>query len=238
VIVTWPTEYVAIIPARAGSKRIPRKNLQKVGGRTLIEWSIEHVRAARRPLRAVVTTDDPEIARHAADLGAEVPTLRPPELATDHSPTEPALLHTLSTLPGAEHTKAVVLLQPTSPVRLPQSVDGAIDLYESSGASSVFSAVSAPPFLWRGQLSPRPLYDIAHRPRSQDVPPAQQIFRENGSVYVTSLTHLGATGNRLGPDAAMFVMAPEEGIDIDDPLDIALAELVLTLLVSTGHASR
>lgn len=207
-----------------------RKNLRPVGGRTLLAWTVEHLRRTARPMRAIVSTDDEEIAAHALELGAEVPRLRPAELAADDSPTEPAVIDALSAVSPSGPTEAVVLLQPTSPIRFDGSIDGAIDVYEESGADSVFSVVDSPPWLWRGCNSPTPLYDIHHRPRSQDLVSQQRYFRETGSVYVTALTHLLGTANRLGPRATMYVMRPEEGIDIDDESDLVIAEALVSSL--------
>lgn len=225
MIVAVGTPYVAVIPARGGSKGIPGKNMRTVAGRPLLAWTVEHVRRATTPMRAVVSTDDPEIAELARELGAEVPVLRPAELATDEAPTEPSVLHAIRTMPQADEVRHVVLLQPTSPVRDDASIDEAIALYERSGAESLVSVVESPPFLWAGPPERAvALYDVDHRPRRQDVPASERKYRETGSIYVTALDHLAATGNRLSHRCCMFVMRPHEGLDIDDEFDLFVAD--------------
>lgn len=224
MIVDEGSAYLAVIPARGGSKGIPRKNLQPVGGRPLLAWSIDHVRRAKRPMRLVVSTDDSEIAEVAVANGAEVPCLRPRELATDEAPTEPAVIHAVQSL-GDMDVDHVVLLQATSPIRDPGTLDAAIAAYEQSGAVSLLSVVDVPPWLWfGGKEAPTPMYDPDKRPRRQDVPPQGRTYRETGSIYVVSVDHLFKTGNRLGPRPCIFVTAPHEGLDIDDEFDLAVAD--------------
>ncbi len=225
MIVTGGTPYVAVIPARGGSKGIPRKNLRPVAGRPLFAWSIEHARRARTSMRVVVSTDDPEIADLAREGGAEVPALRPAELATDRSPTEAAMLHAIGTLEHGEDLRHVILLQPTSPVRDDDSIDAAVALYEATGARSLVSVVEASPFLWTGTVEAATAhYDVDHRPRRQDVAAADRRYRETGSIYVTALDHLAASRNRLDSRPCMLVMRPHEGLDIDDEFDLLMAD--------------
>ena len=225
MIVTSGAAYVAVIPARGGSKGVPGKNVRSVAGKPLLQWTVEHTRKARTPMRVVVSTDDPGIAELAVRLGAEVPSLRPAALATDDSPTEPAVLHAVGSLPDSRKLRHVVLLQPTSPVRDDGSLDEAVSLYERSRSPSLVSVVESPPWLWSGtpELAVA-LYDVDHRPRRQDVPPSERRFRETGNIYVTSLKHLEATGNRLSQRPYMFVMRPHEGLDIDDEFDLEFAD--------------
>lgn len=228
VIVTDSARFAAIIPARGGSKGILRKNLREVAGQPLLAWTIAAVAAATRPMRAVVSTDDEEIAAVARTLGAEVPCLRPAELSGDEAPSEDALLHALDTLEGGADIEAVVMLQPTSPLRLPGTLDAAIDLYEASGSDSLVSVVETSPFLWTGSVTePVPGYDIDRRPRRQDLDEAQRRYRENGSIYVSAVDVLRSRRNRLGGRITMFVMDPREGVDVDEEVDLRIvAELL------------
>jgi len=228
MIVTDGTPYVAVVPARAGSKGVPRKNLRPVAGRPLFVWSIEHARRARAAMRVVVSTDDPEIAEIAREAGAEVPSLRPADLATDEAPTEPGVIHAVGSLPGAGALEHVVLLQPTSPIRDDGSLDAAIALYETTGVASLVSVVDAHPFLWTGTAEAGVAqYDVEHRPRRQDIAPTDRRYRENGSIYITARHHLFSTGNRLDPRPAMFLMQPHEGLDVDDEIDLLVADVWL-----------
>jgi CMP-N,N'-diacetyllegionaminic acid synthase len=225
MIVTEPTSYLAVIPARGGSRGIPGKNLRMVAGKPLVAWSIHHVRRCRTPMQVVVSTDDIAIAEAASDAGALVPTLRPEYLATDESRTEPAVLHALETTPQASAAQQIVLLQPTSPIRDSDSLDAAIDQYERSEADSLVSVVEASPFLWRtGACGPKPLYDIERRPRRQDVTEEGRRYIENGSIYITKANLLRETENRLCGQITMFVMKPHESLDIDTEYDLWLVD--------------
>jgi CMP-N,N'-diacetyllegionaminic acid synthase len=225
VIVSEGSPYLAVIPARAGSKRVPGKNIRPIAGRPLLAWSIEHVRRCATPMRVLVSTDDPQIREVALEAGAEVPELRPKSLATDESPTEPAILHALDSLPGKTAIEHVVLLPPTSPIRDDGSIDAAIEFYESSGSDCLVSVTPESPLLWRGTPEqPMPLYDVSDRPRQQCVAEDLRRYRENGSIVITSVPALRRTGNRLGGKAVMYVMGAHEGIDVDSEYDLWLAE--------------
>jgi CMP-N,N'-diacetyllegionaminic acid synthase len=176
-------------------------------------------------MQVVVSTDDSAIAEAAAAAGALVPTLRPRDLATDESPTEPAVLHALETAPHQSAVRHIVLLQPTSPIRDLGSLDAAVQQYERSGANSLVSVVEASPFLWRGgPCHPDPLYDIKQRPRRQDLIEAERRYIENGSIYITDAEFLKTTGNRLCGDITMFIMKSHEGLDIDTEFDLWIAD--------------
>ncbi|MEI8081228.1 MAG: acylneuraminate cytidylyltransferase family protein [Actinomycetes bacterium] len=219
---------LAIIPARGGSKGVPRKNLVDVAGRPLLAWTVDAVHAATAPIRCVVSTDDDEIADLALQLGSEV-VFRPTELSSDESPTEPALLHVLETLPDAENTAVVVMLQATSPIRLRGTLDRALRMYSENRVSSVVGVVSSSPFLWRGPIgSPSSLYDHFSRPRRQDLGSVDLVYRETGSLYVTSAQALLRSGNRISGDTSLFVMDDVEGLDVDTYADLAEAERLLT----------
>lgn len=137
---------LGIIPARGGSKGLPRKNLRPLAGAPLIAHTIEAARLCQRLTRCVVTTDDPEIAAVARDHGAEVPFLRPAELAQDSTPMAPVIRHALETIESQDGPyDAVVLLDPTSPSRDPNHVDAAIVALLASSADGIV-AVSQPTF--------------------------------------------------------------------------------------------
>src|ERR687888_1463258 len=133
-------EVVALIPARGGSKGIPRKNLAPVVGRPLLAWTIDAALGSRTVTRTVVSTEDDEIAAAARELGAEV-LARPPELAADDTPMQPVIAHAVEELGAPE---VLVLLQPTSPLRRAEHVDEAVELLLGSGADSVVSVVEVP----------------------------------------------------------------------------------------------
>ncbi|MDA8290620.1 MAG: acylneuraminate cytidylyltransferase family protein [Actinomycetota bacterium] len=225
MIVPGGTPFLAVVPARGGSTRVPGKNRRPLAGRPLVEWTIAHVARCATPMRLVVSTDSDEIAALAVRAGAEVPFLRPAELATDEAPTEPVLLHALAATPGASEAEHVVLLPPTSPIRRDGTIDAAVARYRELGADSLVSVTEVSPLQWSGPPdAPRALYDTGRRPRLQSVPPEARRYRENGSVVITSVAGLRATGNRICGRTVMYVMTREEGIDVDCEHDFWLAD--------------
>jgi CMP-N,N'-diacetyllegionaminic acid synthase len=226
---------LCLVPARGGSKGVPRKNLRDVGGKPLIAWTLGHALALATEVSAgsgadhvvdvVVSTDDDEIAEVARRAGAEVPFLRPERLAEDTTATEPVVLHAIDEMARlGRGPTAVMLLQATSPVRLPGTLSRALGQFRDDGVDSMVGVVPHPPFLW--QLTDPPLaeYDVAHRMRRQDMTATDLRYRETGSLYVTRTSVYRERANRLGGRIGLFVMDEVEGIDVDTELDIAIAE--------------
>ena len=136
---------LGVIPARGGSKAIPRKNLHPLGGEPLIAWTCRAAIGARTLTRTVVSTDDPEIAAAARRYGVEAPFLRPRHLAGDDTPTLPVVVHALDELAREGFVPdAVAILQPTSPFRRSEHIDAALTLLEATGADSVVTVVKVP----------------------------------------------------------------------------------------------
>lgn len=219
-----------MIPARGGSKGIPRKNLRQVGGRPLITWTIEQALAAEADLHVLVSTDDAEIAEVARAAGADVPWLRPAELAVDTAATEPTVEHAIDQVTeatGAE-PEAVLLLQATSPIRLPGTLDRAVAQFRETGVDSLVGVIPRSPFFWWASDPPRADYDVAHRPRRQELTPEQLRYYENGSLYLTRTAVYREQHNRIGGRVGLFVMSEVEGIDIDSLADLHLADAYLS----------
>ncbi len=220
---------LALIPARGGSKGIPRKNLVLLGGKPLLAHTLEQARATPEIERIVVSTDDDEIARCAAEWGAEV-LRRPAELASDAASSEAALEHALDTLYAGEgyEPDLVVFLQATSPLRRESDISRAIETLQAEGADALFSACPAHGFVWRRQdvhiesLS----YDYRHRQRRQDI---GEDLLENGSIYVFKPSVLRRHGNRLGGKLAVYPMDPLDSFQIDEPADLDLFERLMRL---------
>ena len=228
---------LVVIPARGGSKGIPRKNLLAVGGKPLIAWTIAQALEAQEDGAEVivaVSTEDAEIAEVAAAHGARV-IERPAELATDTAPTEPTVLHAMDVV-EAEGTvlDAVVLLQATSPVRRPATIRRALAQFRASGADSLVGVVGESPFFWRLPSAPgesaEAAYDVTARPRRQELRPEQLHYFENGSLYVTAPPIYRDHGNRIGGRVDLFVLDEVEGVDIDTLADVAAAESMLARL--------
>ncbi|NHN56571.1 acylneuraminate cytidylyltransferase family protein [Calidifontibacter sp. DB0510] len=213
----------AIIPARGGSKGVPRKNLKPLGGKPLISWTIEQV-LATEGLVPYVSTEDDEIAEIAAHAGAQV-IRRPDDLAQDTTASEPVIGHAIAQLP--QRPERVMFLQVTSPIRLEGTLARMLREFDESGVDSMVGVVPAEIFLWQKEPEVRPLYPYTARPRRQDMAPDQLRYRETGSAYLTRTDIYEREHNRLGGRIGLFVMDPVEGLDIDTVEDFALAEFLV-----------
>ncbi|MEM0982810.1 MAG: acylneuraminate cytidylyltransferase family protein [Planctomycetota bacterium] len=226
---------LAIIPARGGSKGVPRKNLASLGGRALIEHSIGHAIDATCVDAVIVTTDDAEIASVSRAAGAEVVT-RPAELSGDLASSESALIHALDVRAqaGAADPESVVFLQATSPLRDRGDIDRAAAPVLSGEADSVFSACAFDGLIWDFEDGrPTPInYDPLQRQMRQRMP---DRVLENGSIYVVRTSVLRETGCRLGGRVAVHRMPRERSLQIDDPGDLALCEAMLAVGSQPGR---
>ncbi|MFC1986967.1 cytidylyltransferase domain-containing protein [Chloroflexota bacterium] len=206
----------AIIPARGGSKGIPRKNIRLLAGKPLIAYSIERALQAQQVNRTIVSTEDAEIAKVAQQYGAEV-VIRPPELATDTASSESVLLHVLSFLEQQEGyvPSLIVLLQPTSPLRQPDDIDNAINKLIKDKADSLLSLTESREFMWekteQGYTSLT--FDYKDRKRRQELEP---LYYENGAIYVFKPEIIKKYQNRLGGKISVYLMQPWQRVDIDD----------------------
>lgn len=240
-------EVLALIPARGGSKSVPRKNVRTVGGRPLIAWSIEPARRSSRISRIVVTTDDQEIAEVARRWGAETPFMRPAELAGDRSTDIQYHEHALRALAAAENYRpeVVVNLRPTMPVRRIATIDRAVDALiarpDIDSVRSVSLAEQTPYKMWRigedGLMAPiARLVGVAepyNQPR-QDLPP---VYWQDGYVDVVwarvVLEQRSTTGRRILP---FVIDEPNQDIDYED--SIGEAERLLKALDEPSTAAR
>jgi CMP-N-acetylneuraminic acid synthetase len=220
-------EVLAIITARGGSKGLPRKNVLPLAGKPLIGWSIAGALASDAVGRVVVSTDDPEIAEVARAEGAEVPFLRPAELATDTASSLDVLRHALTECPGLDH---FVLLQPTSPLRQAKDIDAVWQKLQATGAASCVSVCETSESPWLmylqaedGRLS-RLLPEPAKGLRRQDLP---ATYRLNGAIYLARREWFLAHGRLIDAGTVAYVMPPERSIDIDTRADFDAAEGLL-----------
>jgi N-acylneuraminate cytidylyltransferase len=214
---------VAIIPARGGSKRVPRKNLFLLEGRPLVAHSVRHALDATSVDEVIVSTDDDDIAAAAEAAGARG-IRRPAELAGDMATSESALEHALAQLDA--EPELVVFLQCTSPVRSGADIDAAVATLRAERADSLFSACPDRGLLWTLEpAGPRPLnYDPRRRLRDQDMAPQ---VRENGSIYIFRPAVLREHGSRLGGRIAVHEMDVWSSVQIDDPHDVELVAWIL-----------
>ena len=220
-----------VIPARGGSKGLPGKNLRTLGALSLIGHAVASCREATRLARFVVSTDSETIAAEARRHGAEVPFLRPAELASDEAGMVPVLQHAVRWLEanGGPHPDLIVTIQPTSPFRVGTDIDETIAKLVATGADSAQTVTEAAyhPFFMKTLDGDRtvPLFHEGHKyVRRQDAPP---VYQPSGAVYVTRYDVLMSEGRVLGADNRAVVRGFEASVNIDTEWDFMLAELVL-----------
>lgn len=218
---------LGLVVARGGSKGILRKNLVALAGRPMLAWTIEAALESRTCDRVVVSTEDEEIAQIALAWGADDVITRPQTLARDDTPTMPVVFHALQQLPDVS---TVVLLQPTSPLRTAEDIDACVELCLASDGDAVVSVVASDPspFLMvrldpLGRLRPV-LDDLPGAARRQDLPATHTL---NGAVYVAGRTWIERTKGFVTPQTRAYVMPKERSVDIDDEIDLALADWLL-----------
>lgn len=220
-------EVLAIIPARGGSKAIPRKNLLPFCGKPLIAWTILSARAAPSVDRVVVSTDDPEIGAVARQYGAEV-VWRPDEISDDRSSSEAALLHALERLElsGEYRPDLVVFLQCTAPLTTPDDIENVVQTLLSERADSALAVTDFHEFVWRqdGNNAVGVNHDKSHRLMRQELSPT---YVECGSVFVMRASGFRAARHRFFGKTAMCVVPRERYCDINDRSDVAVAELLM-----------
>jgi CMP-N-acetylneuraminic acid synthetase len=230
---------LGVIPARGGSKRIPRKNIRLLNGKPLLAWTIEN--AIKSGIsRVVVSTDDPIIAKIAKKSGAEVPFLRPSELAGDKLGIEPVLKHAFEWYKTNEHfhADAIALLMPTSPLRRTEHIDEAINILKRTKADSVVSVIPAtannnPHWILKRNSRGRvvlftgdPLTKI--KTRSQDLPPC---YSRNDVIYLLKPKNLyEKIPNLYGKKVELYVMDEFFDVDINTPNDWFICQQKFKLL--------
>ena len=217
-------EIVAVIPARGGSKGVPRKNLRSVGGVPLVVRAIRSAQAAESIDRVVVTTDDAEIAAVALAAGADI-VHRPAQLAGDEATSEAALLHAVETLEGRGiRTRVLVFIQATSPFIDPASLEEGIARIEG-GADVVFSAVETHAFLWKLDTDGASgvNHDHSFRPRRQD---REAQYQETGAFYVMRASGFRAAGYRFFGSVGVVAVDPRHAIEIDTLDELAVASVL------------
>jgi len=217
---------LALIPARGGSKGIPRKNIRQIAGKPLIAWTIEAALAVPEIARVVVSTDDEEIAAVAREWGADVPFLRPAELASDEAPGIAPVMHAIEQVPGHD---ALILLQPTSPLRSAGHIAALLAFARVGGATSVVSVCEVddhPAWMFHREAdgSLDRYAASADAARRQDLP---ELFTLNGAMYWIETARLRETGALVNDDTLGFVMDAQSSVDIDTMLDWRLAEVLL-----------
>ncbi|MCP9957609.1 acylneuraminate cytidylyltransferase [Streptomyces sudanensis] len=234
-----PRTVLAVIPARGGSKGVPRKNLASVGGVPLVARAVRACLGARRVTHVAVSTDDPDIAAVAVGAGAEV-VHRPAGIAGDAATSEAAVLHALDAHASRHGRPAdvVLLVQCTSPFLTSEDVDGVTAEVLDNGADTALTVAPSHGFLWRHGAPADPAapaardavgvnHDKAHRPRRQDRSPE---YLETGAAYAMDAAGFRARGHRFFGRTALVPTDPARVLEIDDPHDLARARALAPLL--------
>lgn len=224
---------IGLITARGGSKTIPRKSIVELAGRPMLAYSCEAARESRTLDRVILSTDDEEMAEVGRSLGVEVPFMRPAALASDSALMPEVINHALDWLDAERiDVEAIVLLQPTSPLRNAVHIDESVELLRESGAETVVSLVEAPHQF--NPISVMTLNDDGHAApyqktdrlvmRKQDKP---TVYGRNGPAVLVLRPQVVRRGELYGTPTVGYVMDKISSVDIDDAEDLYLAELLL-----------
>ncbi|MFH2012804.1 MAG: acylneuraminate cytidylyltransferase family protein [Pseudomonadota bacterium] len=225
---------LAVIPARGGSKGIPRKNIFSLSGKPLIEYTFTAAKDSKLLNRIIISTDDYEIAEIGKRNGIDVPFMRPKELAEDDTPTLPVVKHAVEYLEKVNGYKPdiVILLQPTAPLRKSHHIDEALGLLiNSPDADSVVSVTEVPHqynpyFIMKIEDGTLKFYNeggIKHT-RRQNLP---KVYSRNGAIYAFRLETLNNKNSLYGDICLPYVMSFEESANIDSSYDLKIAEMLL-----------
>ena len=216
---------IAIIPARGGSKGIPDKNLSLLGGKPLIQWTIEAAQNSKYISRIIVSTDSERIAKTSVELGAEVPFMRPNWLSCDHSKLIDAFDYTLDRM--RIDSGFVICLQPTSPFRSALDIDSAWEELECKDADSLASVVEA--------VNPVVLRTIKKGELEQYIPGETEINRQgfkpvyalNGAIWISNIKMFIEKESWYVGKTIPYIMPKERSLDIDTPYDLLIANLLV-----------
>ena len=225
--------FLAIIPARGGSKRIPKKNIISLGEKPLIAWTIDAAKNCKYLDEIMVTTDDPEIRKIAISYGASAPFLRPQFLASDTATSYDTIKHTIDFYKESQNRDFdfIVLLQPTSPFRTGQQITESVVLLKEKNASSIVSVCKAEHSpLWMNSLPEDGnmnnfIRNEFKKTRSQDL---IVHYRLNGAIYICETNKLLAEESFfIKSNSFAYVMSRESSLDIDEPIDFRFAEFLV-----------
>ena len=219
--------FIAIIPARAGSKEIKNKNIVPINGHPLLSYSIEAAKQSKIIKKIFVSTDGENIAKVARKYGAEI-IKRPKILSNNRTQIEPAILHAIKHIEKVHKKEVdnVVLLQPTSPLREIDDLDNAINKFIDDKADSLFSCVNLHPHVWEAKYSK--IFPLGHNPfkrlNRQFMP---ETLIEDGSIYVTKKKIYELKKNRLGGKISKYIMKNYSAFQVDTKSDLDLITIFL-----------
>ncbi|SDT85631.1 acylneuraminate cytidylyltransferase family protein [Desulfobacula phenolica] len=218
---------LAIIPARGGSKGVPRKNIKLAGGKPLIAWIIEAAKKSAYIDRLVLSSDDAEIISVAREYGCEVPFVRPADFARDNSTASDVILNALDEIPGYDY---VMLLQPTSPLTLTKDIDGCIEFCINTNAKSTVSVTKpgkSPYWMFNmvegNKLKPVLGEKYLNRQR-QELP---DVYMPTGAVYISETQWFLKKKSFYSDSTYGYIIPRDRSLDIDSKLDFKLFEMII-----------
>lgn len=218
---------LAIIPARGGSKGVPRKNIKVLAGKPLIAWTIEEAQKSKYIDLLILSSDDAEIITVAKEWGCEAPFVRPPELATDATSGIEPILHAINNIPGYDY---VVVLQPTSPLRKFMDIDGALETCinrEAVACVSITKVNKTPYWMFSlcNDLRLKPFVKGGNLAMPRQLLP--DIYELNGAIYLAETDWFKETKTFINQDTIGYIMPVERSLDIDSLSDFIYAETLI-----------
>ena len=214
-----------IIPARGGSKGVPKKNIKDFLGKPLLQHTIDYAKESNYTDKIILTSDNSEIQKIGLNNNINVVN-RPLEISRDSATTESAIQHIIEQS-NFEDNCILILLQPTSPIRPKKSLDEMITLFNDNKYDSMLTLSPVHPLLWKiDKDNATAQYDYKNRPRRQDFNEKDLVYDENGSVYIFTYQIFKKTANRLGGKIGYFIFDEKFGKQIDDPIDFPILESI------------
>tara|TARA_B110000014_G_scaffold263239_1_gene259335 strand:- start:2045 stop:2743 length:699 start_codon:yes stop_codon:yes gene_type:complete len=214
-----------IIPARGGSKGVPKKNIKKFLGKPLLQHTIDYAKESNYVDEIILSSDDTNIKKIGYNNNINVID-RPLEISGDNATTETAIQHVIDQS-NFEDNCILILLQATSPIRPKKSLDKMITLFNNNKYDSMLTLSPIHPLLWKiDNKTLKAQYNYKNRPRRQDFNEKDLFYDENGSVYIFTHQIFKNTSNRLGGKIGFFIFDEKFGKQIDEPLDFHILETI------------
>lgn len=222
---------VCVIPARGGSKGVPRKNIKLLAGKPLIAYTIEQALESKYIDRTIVSTEDDEIANISRQFGAEVPFLRPEHLAGDQVATVDVLLHAINWLDEMElySFDILVLLHTTTPLRAVEDIDACIEILKDTNADNIFSVTEAHrnPYFNMVEVDERGKVQLIKQGSFTSRQSAPKVYDMNSSIYVWWKERFKKSVKIFMDNSRIYIMPKQRSVDIDDDIDFKIAEMIM-----------